>query len=281
MTKPPPPLASILPLLPANLFPHPQQALLPLTPANPTPTYTAVISAKFSRPCSYVAARAICQHMSMCTATWCNNHGCVCQHTVVKFQQVVCSHSCCLLPASMMTTLQDGNGQFQAYNTCLHAKHLHAWLLCWWLQEICLIASDANQVLDQPDQQLLNLIPASRSVTIESVSKLRRVCMEFLAACISWDQFRCPCCLFLPVPVLPGPALCLPFWPFFGPCLCLVLLCACPFALQFCPCLALSCLVLTTLSCTSLLPQFHYYALPCQPALPSVPCHAYFCPALP
>lgn len=59
-----------------------------------------------------------------------------------------------------------------------------------------MIASDANQVLDQPDQQLLNLIPASRSVTIESVSKLRRICMEFLAACISWDQFRClPFCL--------------------------------------------------------------------------------------
>ena len=58
------------------------------------------------------------------------------------------------------------------------------------LQEICLIASDANQVLDLADQQLLNLIPASRSVTTESVSKLRRVCMEFLAVCISWDQFR-------------------------------------------------------------------------------------------
>ncbi|KAL0051806.1 hypothetical protein WJX82_002492 [Trebouxia sp. C0006] len=55
--------------------------------------------------------------------------------------------------------------------------------------EICLIASDAFQVLELGDQQLLNLIPASRSVTTESVGKLRRVCMEFLAACISWDQF--------------------------------------------------------------------------------------------
>ena len=56
--------------------------------------------------------------------------------------------------------------------------------------EICLIASDAFQVLELGDQQLLNLIPASRSVTTESVGKLRRVCMEFLAACISWEQFR-------------------------------------------------------------------------------------------
>ena len=58
------------------------------------------------------------------------------------------------------------------------------------LQEICLIASDAYQVLELGDQQLLNLIPASRSVTTESVGKLRSACMEFLAACVSWDQFR-------------------------------------------------------------------------------------------
>ena len=86
----------------------------------------------------------------------------------------------------------------------------HAVSLC--PQEICLIASDANQVLDQPDQQLLNLIPASRSVTIESVGKLRRFCMEFLAACISWDQFRCP--LFpLPCPALLLTVLCCPGLP--------------------------------------------------------------------
>ena len=73
------------------------------------------------------------------------------------------------------------------------------------MQEICLIASDAFQVLELGDQQLLNLIPASRSVTTESVGKLRRVCMEFLAACISWDKFRsCPA---LPCPALPCPAL--------------------------------------------------------------------------
>ena len=94
-----------------------------------------------------------------------------------------------------------------------------------WLQEICLIASDANQVLDQPDQQLLNLIPASRSVTIESVGKLRRFCMEFLAACISWDQFRClsplcpallccqQSCLTLPCPALPCSAISSPASP--------------------------------------------------------------------
>ena len=72
-----------------------------------------------------------------------------------------------------------------------------------------MIASDANQVLDQPDQQLLNLIPASRSVTIESVGKLRRFCMEFLAACISWDQFRClsALCPALLSGVMPCPAL--------------------------------------------------------------------------
>ena len=73
------------------------------------------------------------------------------------------------------------------------------------VQEICLIASDAFQVLELGDQQLLNLIPASRSVTTESVGKLRRVCMEFLAACISWDQFRC--CPVLPLTAPPCLAL--------------------------------------------------------------------------
>lgn len=137
-----------------------------------------------------------------------------------------------------------------------------------------MIASDANQVLDQPDQQLLNLIPASRSVTIESVGKLRQFCMEFLAACISWDQFRCtlhrppcsalPCCCQSCVAPSPGPALPCPAVQ--SPVLPLP-------ALPCCSQSSIICGALPLLLCypSNLCPTVHSHVLPLQPLL---------CPAL-